>query len=82
MSALDRDAVTIGGVRMSRAAAAVVGWAGRDPAEDVARLRNGHVTESALTIECLDGTDDRETVSAWLEYVIEVSLAAAAEVQS
>jgi hypothetical protein len=76
VSARNQGAATIGGVRMSRQAAEVVEWAGIDPAEDVARLHNGQVTPGALAIECEDGVDDAETISAWREYVIAVSLAA------
>jgi hypothetical protein len=61
---------------MSRHAADVVEWSGIDPAEDVARLHNGQVTPGGLAIECEAGADDAETISAWLEYVIAVSLAA------
>jgi hypothetical protein len=83
VSARDTDAVTLGGVHMPRAAAEACEWAGVDPAEDVCRLRNGQITATALTLECLDGVDDAEIDAAWREYVDAVACAAdAAEVQS
>ena len=69
-------AVTIGGVPMTAAAADVAQWAGVDPADDVARLRNGQTTIAALAVECEDGADEPETVAAWREYVSAVALAA------
>ena len=68
--------VTVGGVPMSASAADVARWAGVDPAEDVVRLRNGQITRAALAVECEDGADEPETISAWREYVSAVALAA------
>lgn len=67
--------VTVGGVRMTVAAAANVQEAGVDIYDDVIRLRTGRVPPAELLRQCLDGADeDRE--AGWRDYVAAIEAAA------
>jgi hypothetical protein len=62
------DLVTIEGIRMSRAAAQCVEYAGISPAVDLSEVRHGRVSEAELLQACLEGADP-ELEADWREYV-------------
>jgi hypothetical protein len=62
-------------LKLSPAAAAAVEETGVDPADDVARVCSGKITEDDLLAECLDGADD-DRIQGWRDYVTAVAVAA------
>jgi hypothetical protein len=63
-------------IKFSQAAQESIKETGIDPAEDIAAIRSGKLTEEGLLARCLDGADE-DRAEGWNEYVATVVSAAA-----